>query len=57
MANIKYYIKNIINIIFKKIGKPLGLSYTTEHYEELLLKIEYKNIKDKFYKKKYYKIF
>ena len=51
MANIKYYIKNIINILYKKIGKPLGLSYTTEHYEELLLKIEYKNIKDKFYKK------
>ena len=46
------YKKNIINIIFKKIGQPLGLSYTTEHHEELFLKIEYKDIKDKFCKEK-----
>ena len=46
------YKKNIINIIFKKIGQPLGLSYTTEHHEELFLKIEYNNIKDKFCKEK-----
>ena len=52
MGNIKYYIKNIINIIFKKVGHPLGLSYTTEHHEELLIKIEYKDIKDKLCKEK-----
>jgi len=46
------YKKNIINIIFKKIGHPLGLSYTTEHHEELLIKIEYKDIKDKLCKEK-----
>ena len=46
------YKKNIINIIFKKVGHPLGLSYTTEHHEELLIKIKYKDIKDKLCKEK-----
>ena len=43
---------NIIKIIYKKIGEPVGLSYVAEMFEEIYLEIEYDSAEDKLEKEK-----
>lgn len=43
---------NLIIIDFQKIGKPVGLSYTAECFEELFLSIKYDGKDDKIKKEK-----
>tara|TARA_B110000908_G_scaffold168058_1_gene222190 strand:+ start:901 stop:2079 length:1179 start_codon:yes stop_codon:yes gene_type:complete len=41
-----------IKIIYKKIGNPVGLSYTAEMFEEIYLEIDYNSPEDKIIKEK-----